>query len=76
MSWTFVHQEYPRCLHGAGGTTRIVQNDEERDRALAEGWSLQPVMAVADAPIVDAPPAATEAPVAEPTARRGRKAKA
>lgn len=72
----FVHKEYPRMLHGAGGTYCLVNSDEERDAKLAKGWSMRPVM--------DAPPQ-EYAQVAEPDGgvvieespkKRGRKAKA
>ena len=38
-----MHIEFPRCLHGAGGKTLIVHNEADRDRELANGWSLRPV---------------------------------
>lgn len=51
-----MHVEFPRCLHGAGGKTLIVHNEEDRDRELASGhWFLRPVT---DAPVPE--------PVAEP----------
>lgn len=37
-----VFQEYPRHLHRPGGTYLVVQSDEERDAALADGWTLTP----------------------------------
>lgn len=38
----YVHQEYPRHLYGADADTiSLVQNDEERDVALANGWTLE-----------------------------------
>lgn len=61
MTWTFVHQEYPRCLHGPGDTTLIVHNDEDRDRELAAGWSMRPVV---DAPVSEDRPELTNAPLA------------
>ena len=62
-----MHVEFPRCLHGAGGKTLIVHNEADRDRELANGWSLRPVP---DAPVPE--------PVAEPVIvdapkKRGRK---
>lgn len=63
-----MHIEFPRCLHGAGGTTLIVHNEEDRDRELANGWSLRPVP--------DAPVAETVAePVIEDAAPKPRKRK-
>ena len=56
-----MHVEFPRCLHGAGGKTLIVHNEADRDRELANGWSLRPVTnapapePVAEPVIVDAP---------------------
>lgn len=44
-----MHVEFPRCLHGVGGKTLIVHNEEDRDRELASGhWFLRPVP---DAPV-------------------------
>lgn len=64
--WTFVHQEYPKCLHKPDGSTCLVGNDAERDAKLADGWHLRPgpapePVAVEPPPVVeDQPP---DAPV-------------
>lgn len=82
---SFVHLEYPRCLHGAGGATCLVNSDAERDAKLAEGWSLLPVL---DAPEPANEPDGLQATVDEQQAiadaqdpasapkKRGRKPKA
>ena len=77
------HIEFPRCLHGAGGKTLIVTNEEDRDRELANGWSLRPVMDAVDPPAAvesaastdPAPEFNSEPPSGwvEPAAKRGRK---
>lgn len=36
------YQEYPRFLHKADGSTKIVKDVIESDAALAEGWSITP----------------------------------
>ncbi|MDP7337703.1 MAG: hypothetical protein QF786_00175 [Vicinamibacterales bacterium] len=36
------YAEYPRHMHSAGGGTRIVNSDEEREQALDVGYTLQP----------------------------------
>ena len=67
-----MHVEFPRCLHGAGGKTLIVHNEADRDRELANGWSLRPVT---DAPVAPAAPVAEPEPIVHEFApkKRGRK---
>lgn len=55
------HLEYPRCLHRPDGSTCLVDNDEERDAKLAEGWNLRP----GEAPAPVAPPTASTDPAPE-----------
>ena len=57
-----MHIEFPRCLHGAGGKTLIVHNEADRDRELANGWSLRPVV---DSPAPTERPTLTYTPLAE-----------
>lgn len=75
---TFVHKEYPRVLHKAGGlVSPEVWSDEERDAKLAEGWSLLPVADVPEPVRVAEPDGGIvldETPAAEPV-KRGRKKK-
>lgn len=40
----YVHQEYPRHVHKAGGLFLEVASDAARDAALEEGWFLTPVV--------------------------------
>ena len=58
----YVFRPYPRHVHQRGGAFREVNSDAERDQAVAEGWSLRPVLeplpvTEISAPVVDrAPP--------------------
>lgn len=61
--------EYPRHLHKAGGVFCVVESDEERDAKVEEGWSLQPVLAVAD---VESGAGEANLPAAEPK-KKGKK---
>ena len=36
------YTEYPRHVHGKDGAFRVVTNDAERSRAMAEGYTLTP----------------------------------
>lgn len=38
----YTYQEFPRHLYGADGAIRVVTSANERDAALAEGWTLAP----------------------------------
>jgi hypothetical protein len=38
----YVYQPYPKHLHKPDGSYKVVENDAERDAALAEGWNLKP----------------------------------
>jgi len=37
----YVYQPYPKHLHRPDGSFKVVENDAERDAALAEGWNLK-----------------------------------
>lgn len=43
MAQKYVHQEYPRHVHKAGGEHLEVKNEDECDAAIKDGWSLKPV---------------------------------
>lgn len=38
------YQEYPRHLHKAGGKHLEVKNDEEKAKAMKDGWKVKPVV--------------------------------
>lgn len=38
----YVYQPYPKHLHKPDGSYKVVQNEAEKDAALAEGWNLKP----------------------------------
>lgn len=38
----YQHQEYPKMLHRPDGTYLIVQNEQEKEAALEDGWNLKP----------------------------------
>jgi len=40
----YVYQEFPRTLHKADGLTLTVHDEQAKESALAEGWSLHPVL--------------------------------
>lgn len=42
------YREYPRHVHKAGGVHLEVKSDAEKKEALADGWSLTPVVEEAD----------------------------
>lgn len=66
-----MHQEYPRHLHKPGGVYRVVENDQERDAALTDGWSLTPVVAGA---VPEAPPVKAKTKDKAPKADKPAKA--
>ena len=69
----YVYQEYPRCLHRADGTTKVVQNVVELDAALFQGWS---ITAGSGLVIAEPEPAAVVEPEPdEPEHKRGRSRK-
>lgn len=49
-SGQYVHQEFPKALHGPDGQSISVKDKKALDTALKNGWSLKPV----DQPAVDA----------------------
>ena len=81
----YVFKEYPRVLHQSDGRTRTVLNDTEKADALAEGWSLVPVVDLtgnrfdsAVAEVAPAPEVVSDVPdvaehVPDPKPKRGRK---
>jgi hypothetical protein len=38
----YVYQPYPKMLHRPDGSYKVVQNEAEKDAALADGWNLKP----------------------------------
>lgn len=57
----YVYRPYPAHVHKAGGVFKVVQNEDEKAAALADGWWPAPVMGpAADPVVVDA----VEAPAA------------
>lgn len=56
-----MYQEYPRHLHKAERQYCVVQNDDEKALALAEGWLLAPP-----------PPEPVADPDPEPKRRKGK----
>lgn len=71
--WTgqYVHQHFPKALHGPDDQSLSVKNQDELDRALANGWSLKPLHEVVevtaeDVPTADRAPLPAKTPKAKP----------
>lgn len=45
-----VFYEYPRHVHKAGGDFLVVEDDTQKAAALADGWSLVPVLTAPEPP--------------------------
>lgn len=51
----YVHQEYPKVVYKAEGETRIVNDDDELQKATADGFSETPgaIVAVEPVPVIE-----------------------
>lgn len=74
----YQYKEFPRTLHKPDGRTLTVGNEDEREAALVEGWSLVPLVDLTgnrfDLPEVPATGDVLEVSDAEPVVvKKGRR---